>query len=92
MAADLELTLDPDAGPSIQVTGAAGGSNYTLSAVGTGLMPQGDGPRTISITAENPEAYHLLEQLGFALLPLEGEGKLHFLSRHQAARMTAIWP
>jgi len=74
LTADLQLTLDPDAGPSLTVTGMTGGSNYTITAVGTGLMPGGDGPRTMTLKADNPEAYHILEQLGFSLLPLEGEG------------------
>lgn len=74
LTGDVDLTLDPDSGPALTVSGTAGGSSYRLTASGTGLTPGGDGPRTIAITAENPEAYRLLEQLGFAVLPLEGEG------------------
>lgn len=74
LTGDVELTLDPDSGPALEVSGVAGGSSYRLRASGTGLAPGGDGPRTIAIDADNPEAYRLLEQLGFAVLPLEGEG------------------
>lgn len=74
LAGDVDLALDPDSGPALTVSGTAGGSSYRLTASGTGLAPGGDGPRTIAVTAQNPEAYRLLEQLGFAVLPLEGEG------------------
>jgi len=74
LTADLKLTLDPDAGPALKLTGVAGGSSYTVTALGTGLTPGGDGPRTITVSADNPESYPLLEQLGFSILPLEGEG------------------
>ena len=70
----VELALDPDSGPALTVSGTAGGSSYRLTASGTGLAPGGDGPRTIAVNAENPEAYRIVEQLGFAVLPLEGEG------------------
>ena len=74
LTAELKLTLDPDVGPSLTVTGVTGGSAYKVTAVGTGLTPGGDGPRTITVNADNPESYPLLEQLGFRILPLEGEG------------------
>lgn len=74
LTGDVELALDPDSGPALTVSGTAGGSSYRITASGTGLTPGGDGPRTIAVTAENPEAYRILEQLGFAVLPLEGEG------------------
>ena len=70
----VKLTLDPDSGPDLTVSGIAGGSNYTIAASGTGLTPGGDGPRTITVNADNPEAYRILEQTGFPVLPLEGEG------------------
>ena len=70
----LVLELDPDSGPALDVTGTAGGSSYAIAATGTGLAPGGDGPRTITIKADNAEAYRILEQAGFAVLPLEGEG------------------
>lgn len=74
LTAELKLRLDPDVGPSLTVTGVTGGSTYEVTAVGTGLTPGGDGPRTITVNADNPESYPLLEQLGFRILPLEGEG------------------
>nr|WP_290771728.1 AsmA family protein [Hoeflea sp.] len=74
LSADLQLTLDPDAGPSLTLSGVTGGTSFTATAVGTGLTPGGDGPRTMTLKADNPEAYHILEQLGFSVLPLEGEG------------------
>lgn len=74
LTGQVKLTLDPDSGPDLTVSGIAGGSNYTITASGTGLTPGGDGPHTIAVNADNPEAYHILEQLGFAVLPLEGEG------------------
>ena len=74
LSTDLQLTLDPDAGPSLTLSGVTGGTSFTATALGTGLMPGGDGPRTMTLKAENPEAYHILEQLGFSVLPLEGEG------------------
>jgi hypothetical protein len=74
LTGDVDLTLDPDSGPALAVSGMAGGSSYRLAASGTGLAPGGDGPRTIAVNAENPEAYRIVEQLGFAVLPLEGEG------------------
>jgi len=72
--ADVTLVLDPEAGPELTVEGISGGSSVRFRAAGTGFMPGGDGPRTIAIEAENPEAYRLLEQAGFGVLPLEGEG------------------
>ena len=74
VSANIDLELDPDAGPALSVTGAAGGSAFTIGASGTGLAPGGDGPLTLRLEADNPEAYRLLEQAGFAVLPLEGEG------------------
>ncbi|OCW55690.1 hypothetical protein AWJ14_14465 [Hoeflea olei] len=74
LSADLALVLDPEAGPDLTATGEAGGSAFSVNAAGTGLMPGGDGPKNIRISAENPETYRLLEQMGFAVLPLEGEG------------------
>ncbi|MDP2121350.1 MAG: AsmA-like C-terminal region-containing protein, partial [Hoeflea sp.] len=74
LSADIDLVLDPEAGPELVVNGAAGGSTVSFRAAGTGLMPGGDGPRTIAVEARNPEAYRILEQAGFAVLPLEGEG------------------
>ncbi|MEM5493910.1 AsmA family protein [Hoeflea sp. AS16] len=74
LTGSVDLTLDPDAGPALTVSGITGGSSYTLTASGTGLIPGGDGPRTFAVNAGNTEAYRLLEQLGFAVLPLEGEG------------------
>ncbi|MDF1608459.1 AsmA-like C-terminal region-containing protein [Hoeflea sp. YIM 152468] len=70
----VDLKLDPASGPDLSVTGSAGGGAYTVRAVGTGLTPGGDGPRTLKVTASNPQAYRLVEQAGFAVLPLEGEG------------------
>nr|WP_290887265.1 AsmA family protein [Hoeflea sp.] len=72
--ADVKLVLDPEAGPELTVEGVSGGSSVRIRAAGTGLIPGGDGPRTIEIAAQNAEAYRLLEQAGFAVLPLEGEG------------------
>ncbi|WP_052161879.1 AsmA-like C-terminal region-containing protein, partial [Hoeflea sp. BAL378] len=74
LTADMSLVLDPDAGPDLSVTGTAGGTAFRIGAAGTGLMPGGDGPRNIRLEADNPEAYRILEQAGFAVLPLEGEG------------------
>nr|WP_280176270.1 AsmA family protein [Hoeflea halophila] len=74
LSADLQLTLDPDAGPSLSLSGVTGGSSFTATALGTGLTPGGDGPRTMTLKADNPEAYQILEQLGLSVLPLEGEG------------------
>lgn len=74
LSGKIDLQLDPDSGPGLTVTGTAGGSSYTLRASGTGLTPGGDGPRTITLTADNPQAYRIIEQTGFAVLPLEGEG------------------
>ena len=74
MLAEVNLVLDPEAGPELTVEGIAGGSSVRISAGGTGFMPGGDGPRTVAVEVENPEAYRLLEQAGFAVLPLEGEG------------------
>ncbi|GAB5462031.1 MAG: AsmA-like C-terminal region-containing protein [Hoeflea alexandrii] len=74
LSADLRLTLDPDAGPALNLSGVTGGSSYRVTASGTGLAPGGDGPKTITITAENSEAYRIIEQLGYAVLPLEGVG------------------
>jgi hypothetical protein len=74
LSADVRLTLDPDVGPAISLSGLAGGSAYRVTASGTGLAPGGDGPRTVTVRAENPEAYRIFEQLGFAVLPLEGVG------------------
>ena len=73
-SADVELVLDPDAGPAVSLSGVTGGSSYRVTASGTGLAPGGDGPKTIAVTAENPEAFRIFEQLGFAVLPLEGVG------------------
>lgn len=72
--ADVSLVLEPEAGPELTVEGVSGGSAFRFRAGGTGFMPGGDGPRTVALEAENPEAYRLLEQSGFAVLPLEGEG------------------
>ena len=74
LTADLSLMLDPEAGPDLSVTATAGGTDFTIRAAGTGLRPGGDGPRNVSLEADNPEAYRILEQAGFAVLPLEGEG------------------
>ena len=74
MLADVSLVLEPEAGPELTVEGVSGGSAFRFRAGGTGFMPGGDGPRTVALEAENPEAYRLLEQSGFAVLPLEGEG------------------
>lgn len=74
LTADVNLVLDPESGPDLAVTGAAGGSAFSIRAAGTGLMPGGDGPRTIDVAVDNPEAYRILEQAGFDVLPLEGEG------------------
>tara|TARA_R110002020_G_scaffold278506_3_gene493938 strand:- start:1344 stop:5366 length:4023 start_codon:yes stop_codon:yes gene_type:complete len=74
VSAEVNLVLDPDAGPELIVTGVSGGSTVRIRAGGTGLMPGGDGPRSIVIEADNPEAYRLFEQTGFAVLPLEDEG------------------
>lgn len=74
LATDISLDIAPGTGPELVLSGKAGGSALRLRASGTGLMPGSDGPRTITLEAENPEAYRLLEQAGFAVLPLEGEG------------------
>ncbi len=78
LTGEVNLKLDRDSGPTLNVTGTAGGSTYTATASGTGLVPGGDGPRTITVKADNPEAYPIIEQLGFAVLPLEGEGPATF--------------
>lgn len=74
LSADIDLQLASDTGPELTLNGAAGGSKVRLRAGGTGLLPGGDGPRTLDIEVENPEAYRVLEQAGFDVLPLEGEG------------------
>nr|WP_280949439.1 AsmA-like C-terminal region-containing protein [Hoeflea sp. IMCC20628] len=74
LSADINLALDPESGPDLTVTGTAGGSTFRIRAAGTGFMPGGDGPRTIDVAADNPEAYQILEQAGVDVLPLEGEG------------------
>ena len=74
LSANLALTLEPDVGPSLAVTGTAGGTDFRVTATGTGLMPGGDGPFTIRIEGANPEASPLLTQAGFAVLPLDGAG------------------
>jgi len=74
LSGEVSLELDPDSGPDLNVSGTAGGSTYQITATGTGLTPGGDGPRTIVVKADNAEAYRIFEQMGFAVLPLEGEG------------------
>ncbi|WP_412051785.1 AsmA family protein [Hoeflea sp. Naph1] len=74
LSADLNLNLTPESGPELALEGQAGGSGFSLRASGTGLRPRGDGPRTVTIDIDNPEAYRVLEQVGFAVLPYEGEG------------------
>ncbi|MCY0094345.1 AsmA-like C-terminal region-containing protein [Hoeflea ulvae] len=74
LEADISLALDPETGPDLTVTGTAGGSTVRIRASGTGLMPNGDGPRTIDVSVDNAEAYRILEQAGIETLPLEGEG------------------
>ena len=72
--ANLSLALDQDAGPVLDVNGTAGGTAFSLRAAGTGLVPGGDGPLTVAVSAENPETAPLLTQAGFTVLPLEGTG------------------
>jgi len=74
LTADVNLVLDPESGPDLDVAGAAGGGTFSIRAAGTGLMPGGDGPRRIDVAVDNDEAYRILEQAGFDVLPLEGEG------------------
>ena len=74
LSGEITLELDPDSGPHLEATATAGGSSFKVVATGTGLTPGGDGPRTIAIKADNAEPYRILEQLGFAVLPLEGAG------------------
>ncbi|MCY0146241.1 AsmA family protein [Hoeflea sp. G2-23] len=74
LSAKLKLDLAPDSGPELTLEGQSGGSGFSLRASGTGLRPGGDGPRTVSLDIDNPEAYRILEQAGFAVLPYEGEG------------------
>lgn len=72
--ADLKFELDPDKGPVLTVDGTAGGGKMSITANGAGLLPGGVGPRAITLRLDNPELYRVLEQAGFAVLPLEGEG------------------
>lgn len=74
LSADLSLELDPDTGPALSVEGSAGGGDVSLTASGQGWMPGASGPRDIALEVRNPELYRLLEQAGFAVVPLEGEG------------------
>jgi hypothetical protein len=74
LAADLKLELDPGTGPQLTLDGTAGGGNISVTASGAGLLPGGNGPRAITLGLDNPELYRVLEQAGFAVLPLEGEG------------------
>ncbi|WP_421778914.1 AsmA family protein [Hoeflea sp.] len=72
--AEISLELDPDTGPVLSVDGSAGGGDLVLTARGPGWMPGGSGGRDIAVELRNPELYRLLEQTGFAVVPLEGEG------------------
>lgn len=75
LEAAITLELDAGSGLDLAVNGEASGSSFSLSANGPGLLPGGSGgARMISLEIDNPEAYRLLEQAGFAVLPLEGEG------------------
>ncbi|WP_394690100.1 AsmA-like C-terminal region-containing protein [Hoeflea sp.] len=72
--AGFNVELNPTSGILIRVDGKAGGGDVAITASGAGLMPGGDGPRAITLRLDNPELYRVLEQAGFAVLPLEGEG------------------
>lgn len=74
LAADIRLELDPDAGPALSVQGSAGGGDLSITASGQGWMPGASGTRDIALEVRNPELYRLLEQAGFAVVPLEGDG------------------
>lgn len=72
--ANIKLEFDPGAGTALRVDGTAGGGGIAVTATGSGLIPGGAGPRSITLRLDNPELYRVLEQAGFAVLPLEGEG------------------
>ncbi|MEQ8826212.1 MAG: hypothetical protein RIC82_00345, partial [Parvibaculum sp.] len=74
LAADIRLELDPDAGPALSVQGSAGGGDLSITASGQGWIPGASGTRDIALEVRNPELYRLLEQAGFAVVPLEGDG------------------
>lgn len=74
LAADIRLELDPDAGPALSVQGSAGGGDLSITASGQGWMPGASGTRDIALEIRNPELYRLLEQAGFDVVPLEGDG------------------
>ncbi len=74
LTASVNARFDPVDGPAIAVKGTAGGSEITLNGSGTGLLPGGDGPRTLRVRLRNPEAWRVLEQAGFAVLPLDDAG------------------
>ncbi|WP_422373222.1 AsmA family protein [Hoeflea sp.] len=74
LAADVTLDLDPASGPALSVEGSAGGGDLSLTASGTGWIPDAPGARDIALEVRNPELYRLLEQAGFAVVPLEGDG------------------
>ncbi|PWV99163.1 AsmA-like protein [Hoeflea marina] len=71
---DLKLGFNSDSGPDLSLSGTAGGGQISVQASGAGLMPDRGGARQISVKASNPAAWRLLEQAGFAVLPLDGYG------------------
>lgn len=72
------LSRDESAGAAIELQGVAGGSDFTFSAGGEGLMIGPAGDRRFVLKAENDTASRLAEQAGFAVLPFgeAGTGRL----------------
>jgi uncharacterized protein involved in outer membrane biogenesis len=78
--ASFSLEVSPNAGPALSASGTANGSEFAFSASGSGLVGTGEGPRSVRLTADNPDAAPLAGQAGFAVLPLAetGAGHLEF--------------
>lgn len=75
LSANLTVRLAGDAGPEVEASGTAAGSDFKIKASGTGLLPAQSGPLSVEVTARNPEAWRLAGQAGFAVLPLDGSGE-----------------
>ena len=71
------LEMAPGSGPALSASGTANGTEFALSASGSGILGTGEGTRSLRLTADNPEAAVLAGQAGFAVLPLAETGAAH---------------
>ena len=71
---DVELKADEREGASLRIVGVAGGTRIDLTVGAGDLASILEQPKILGLRADNAEAWRLMEQAGFGVLPLDELG------------------